>query len=202
MDTSTNPDAEEIIVSWPQRENQRYNWNLNPTMEANTEQDVIESAEPQELGIIRSAVVPAAKQTGKYVFLEHTADVQIHATGNNLKEVFGSCVVGMFAYMATLDEIGGNLEIEFDIKGNDLLDLLRVLMEECLYTFNTENFVVKQLVIKHMDLKKFTIKAVAKGGLFDATIHEQGTEVKAITFSNMIVRQKGNQAEAYVIVDI
>jgi SHS2 domain-containing protein len=44
--------------------------------------------------------------------------------------------------------------------------------------------------------------AVRRGEKFDRSRHECGTEVKAITFSAMQIRQQPGDAEVFVIVDI
>lgn len=41
-----------------------------------------------------------------------------------------------------------------------------------------------------------------KGDIFDRQQHIQGTEVKAITYSAMDVREQGEDVEVFVIVDI
>jgi SHS2 domain-containing protein len=41
-----------------------------------------------------------------------------------------------------------------------------------------------------------------RGETFALATHEQGTEVKAITYSAMQVTEKPNDAEIFVIVDI
>ena len=40
------------------------------------------------------------------------------------------------------------------------------------------------------------------GDTFDQTVHPQGTEIKAITYSNMQIHEKPERADLYVIVDI
>jgi len=48
----------------------------------------------------------------------------------------------------------------------------------------------------------FKIKAVGFGEPFDLNKHPQGTEVKAITYSNMQVHENENFSEVFVIIDI
>jgi SHS2 domain-containing protein len=43
---------------------------------------------------------------------------------------------------------------------------------------------------------------VRYGCAFDIAKHVQGTEIKAITYSNMQVHEAADKAELYVIVDI
>jgi SHS2 domain-containing protein len=47
-----------------------------------------------------------------------------------------------------------------------------------------------------------TITSTAKGEKIDVTRHTQGTEVKAITYSNMQVQEEANRCDVCVIVDI
>jgi SHS2 domain-containing protein len=48
----------------------------------------------------------------------------------------------------------------------------------------------------------FRIKAVAYGEEFQIGKHPQGTEVKAITYSNMQVHENEGKCEVFVIIDI
>lgn len=156
------------------------------------------------IGAPRTAQRPAEKQSGGWEYLDHTADIQIHSWGANMEEAFGSCIVAMFAYMVEIDEIDNELEMEFVAEGHDLPSLLFNTLDECLYIFHTENFVMKQVIFRVLSTDKFQIAAVARGGLFDATQHSHGTEVKAITYSNMQILHGDDRenVETYVIVDI
>ena len=41
-----------------------------------------------------------------------------------------------------------------------------------------------------------------RGDTFDQALHPQGTEIKAITYSNMQIHETPEKADLYVIVDI
>ena len=56
--------------------------------------------------------------------------------------------------------------------------------------------------ILEFDKEKFTIKARGVGEEFQLGKHPQGTEVKAITYSNMQIRSAGDKNDLYVIIDI
>lgn len=196
--------ANEVIkVQWEQLP-QRAMWT---TLHSSSDKNKPQQQRGQNrvsIGAPRTAHEPAEKQPGGWEYLDHTADVQIHSWGTNMEEAFGSCIVAMFAYMVEIDEIGNELEMEFVAEGHDLLSLLFNTLDECLYVFHTESFVMKQVVFRVLDTDKFQVAAVARGGLFDATRNSQGTEVKAITYSNMQVLCGNNseKVETYVIVDI
>lgn len=163
----------------------------------------LHSGHLQTIGKPHKASALAAKQPGGWKYLDHTADVQVFSWGANMGEAFGAVVVGMYGYMTELDEIDDDLEIQIAVEGHDIYSLLYAMMNECLYSFHTEQFVGKEVIVKYLDTKKWKLGAIVRGGLFDPSHHSQGTEVKAITYSNMQVIDKGKDGfETYVILDI
>lgn len=141
--------------------------------------------------------------THEYEYLDHTADIQIHAWGVDMNAAFASCAVGMFGYMCHLNEISNDLEVEISVSGHDLHSLLFNFLDECLYIFHTDSFAMVNIVVGELDTTKYTLRAIARGGTFDASRHTQGTEVKAITYSNMnITETSATRTDVHVIVDI
>jgi SHS2 domain-containing protein len=49
---------------------------------------------------------------------------------------------------------------------------------------------------------RFTITSSGKGEKMDLHKHTQGTEIKAITYSNMKISETDDQCDIWVIVDI
>lgn len=192
---------EEVIgVDWEQKP-QRARWQRKPSDTPQRPQRA--HKEGARADAIRTASAPAATPTGAWEYLDHTADVQIHAWGRSVSDAFASTVVGMFGYMVSLEEIGDDLEMSVEAEGHDWESLLFNFMDECLYAFHAESFVMKEVRISVLNANDFRIRAVARGGLFDVTKHSQGTEVKAITYSNMkIIRDNPEKADVFVIVDI
>ncbi|OQV14391.1 putative Protein archease [Hypsibius exemplaris] len=139
----------------------------------------------------------------KYEYLDHTADVQIHAWGDDLKESFEQAAVAMFGYMTEIESVDIIMEETVEAEGDDLINLLYHFLDEWLYKFSAEPFfIARKVVITEFDEEKFRIKATGYGEEFNLGKHPQGTEVKAITYSNLQVHNKDNQHEVYVIIDI
>ncbi|KAK7072645.1 Protein archease [Halocaridina rubra] len=141
--------------------------------------------------------------TCKYEYLDHTADVQIHTWGDDLKEAFEQVAIAMYGYMTEIDkvEILGKEEIEAN--GDDMESLLFHFLDECLFIFSAEPFfIARKVVITEFDKESFSIKATLYGEEFDLGKHPQGTEVKAITYASMQIYDKENQHELFVIIDI
>ena len=154
----------------------------------------------------------------KFEYLDHTADVQLHAWGDELNEAFEQVALCMFNYMTPIKGIVERLmekksvpiKKSFVMKGSDMESLMFHWLDELLFRFSTEFFVPIKLDITELDLSTWTIKANGIGDIFNSSYHTCGTEVKAITYSAMQVydtdappRANGKgKAECFVIVDI
>ena len=144
-------------------------------------------------------VYPAAG----YEYLDHPADVQIHAWGCTLTEAFEQSALAMFGYMTDLDTVDTCDTQEVSAQGHDLESLLYHFLDEFLFLFSAEPFFVASHVeVVEFDREQFRIRARGYGETFDLEKHPQGTEVKAITYSNLQVHDHEDQHEVFVIIDI
>jgi SHS2 domain-containing protein len=139
-----------------------------------------------------------------YEYLDHTADVQCHSWGSNLTKAFENMIPCMFNYMTDLTtvEIDPIETIEFTVKGHDLQSLLFAYMDEFLFRFCTDSFCPVKVEIISFNRNNFEILLKAYGELFNQAKHPQGTEIKAITYSNMQIHEGEEKSDLYVIVDI
>ena len=141
----------------------------------------------------------------KYEYLDHTADVQLHAWGNDLREAFENVAVAMFGYMTEIDTVDMKDKFSIEAEGEDMDGLLFHFLDEWLFGFSAEPFFIpRKVVITEFDKENFKIRADGYGEEFNIEKHPQGTEVKAITYSAMQIYddQEKNQHELYVIIDI
>ena len=91
-----------------------------------------------------------------YEYLDHTADVQIHAWGESTAKAFENAAIAMFAYMADLSTVDVDPSFSFDgaappptirVSGHDLLSLLFAFLDELLFRFAADNFVCREVRI-------------------------------------------------------
>ena len=147
----------------------------------------------------------------QYEYLDHTADVQIHSWGKNLKEAFEQAGVAMYGYLT--EDITSVEMTDMHVisaTADDLQSLLFHFLDELLFIFSAQPFFIgRRVSISKFDLSKFAIKATVFGEQFDLAKHPAGTEIKAITYSAMQILQKSegdqivkDKVELYVIVDI
>ncbi|XP_046667828.1 protein archease isoform X2 [Homalodisca vitripennis] len=143
------------------------------------------------------------KQNNESVNLDHTADVQIHAWGETLTEAFEQCANAMFGYMTEIEYVEMVDTQDIEAEGHDMLSLLFHFLDEFLFLFSAEPFfIARKVKILEFDKENFKIKARGFGETFEIGKHPQGTEVKAITYSNMQVHENEGKSEVFVIIDI
>lgn len=140
----------------------------------------------------------------RYEFLDHTADVQIHAWGDDLKEVFENAAIAMTAYITDISNVDIKTKETIDVEAEDLIGLLYRFLDEVLFLFNADPYLVSKRVriLEFQREPKYTIKAECYGENFSLEKHSQGTEIKAITYSAMKIIDEENRHEVYFIVDI
>ncbi|XP_054271679.1 protein archease-like [Macrosteles quadrilineatus] len=139
----------------------------------------------------------------KYEYLDHTADVQIHAWGDSLPEAFEQCANAMFGYMTEIEYVEMVDTQDIEAEGHDMLSLLFHFLDEFLFLFSAEPyFIARKVKILEFDRDNFKIQARGFGETFELGKHPQGTEVKAITYSNMQVHENDGKSEVFVIIDI
>jgi SHS2 domain-containing protein len=139
-----------------------------------------------------------------YEYLEHTADVQCHSWGATLNEAFENMIPAMFNYMTDLSlvEVCPEETITFTVSAHDMDSLLFRFMDEFLYRFHSDYFCCKRCKILDFDRQAHKVTVKAQGDVYDLAKHVQGTEIKAITYSNMQIHEKEERSDLYVIVDI
>ena len=139
----------------------------------------------------------------KYEYLDHTADIQLHSWGKTINEAFEQIGISMFGYMTELETVQYIKSFEINASGHDLNSLLFHFLDECLVTFSCEEYLLfRDIEITEFDEKNFKIKAIGYGECMDLNKHPQGTEVKAITYSAMQIKQTDDRTDCWVVVDI
>jgi SHS2 domain-containing protein len=143
-----------------------------------------------------------------YEYLDHTADVQLHSWGTTLAMALEELTIAMFGYMTKLSTIEINesdcalFGSQVQAKGQDLQSMVFHYLQEWLCIFHESGFVAKQVTVQTLDRNNFTVQSTGKGERVDWNRHAQGTEIKAVTYSNLQVVELPSRCDVYVIVDI
>uniref|UniRef100_H0X572 Protein archease n=1 Tax=Otolemur garnettii TaxID=30611 RepID=H0X572_OTOGA len=172
----------------------------NPANMAQKEEDVRDYNLTEEQKAIKAKYPPVNR---KYEYLDHTADVQLHAWGDTLEEAFEQCAMAMFGYMTDTGTVEPLQTVEVETQGDDLQSLLFHFLDEWLYKFSADEFFIPRVSkgFSFLLSKQFHLLKYRWGEEFSLSKHPQGTEVKAITYSAMQVYNE-EKPEVFVIIDI
>ncbi len=146
----------------------------------------------------------------KFEYLDHPADIVLHAWGIDIPEALSNLARCMFGYITSLDSITINERQSEEhgtnstCQGHDLHSLVYSFLDEWLFVFHDTGFVPKEIMISQfrVGVDGWRIVSSGKGEIMDISRHPQGTEVKAITYSGMRVEEKYDRCDVYVTVDI
>ena len=142
----------------------------------------------------------------KYQFIPHTADIKFKAFGNSLEEVFENSALALTNIMCK-DNIKGKRRKALIIVGHDKENLLYEFLEEFLFLVETKGFLLSR--VENMSIEKededdekseYRLECELIGDAnskYDIEGH-----VKAITYSDMFVKEHNGNWISQVVVDV
>lgn len=138
---------------------------------------------------------PDILEGARYEYLDHTADVQLHSWGDNLPSALEQLALAMFGYMTRLPSIAFDERSSDEVashvvaRGHDLHSMVFAFLDEWLFVFHDTGFVAREVEIVQFDRDCWQITSRGRGEILNLDKHPQGTEVKAITYSNMQIQE-------------
>ncbi|MFQ5707518.1 MAG: archease [bacterium] len=136
----------------------------------------------------------------KYLPIDHTADAGLKVFGCDLADLFCNAALGMFAMISNLETVHSTCEMRLRVEATDLAALLLNWLSELNYRFLTERMVFKNFQID--EIGPTALLARVQGEELDLDRHELYTEIKAVTYHKLYVRETVQGWEAQVIFDL
>ena len=140
-----------------------------------------------------------------FEFLDHTADLEFVSCGETLESCFENAALALFSAILNLDSVEIKKDKKIEVKAPDLEILLHNWLDELLFLFSTDGLVFKDFKIKidkNRGYDEYRLTGVVHGEHLDLKKHRIETEVKAITYHDMLIEQKEDKWFARVICDI
>lgn len=139
----------------------------------------------------------------RYEFIEHTGDIGIRAYGSTLKELFINAAQGLFDAIADLSTVGMTTQTEIEVSAESLEELMVAWLDELNFRHEVEEIFFGQVEIREISEAPYRLVAAAYGEPVDFTKHVVYTEIKSITYHQLIVEQTpDNRWLAQVIFDL
>jgi SHS2 domain-containing protein len=136
----------------------------------------------------------------RFEILDHTADIGIIVRGENLKALFENAGKGFFHLITDLRKVKRRVERRVNIGGESLDRLMVDWLSELLYLHDVENLLFRGFEVDSVG--EDGLKAIVKGEPFQEGIHVIKTEVKAVTYHQIEVRQENGRWRAQIIFDL
>jgi SHS2 domain-containing protein len=143
-------------------------------------------------------------KTGKFEFLEHTADVYVAAHGVNLAEAFENAALAMFEVMTDTAKVTATEEDSVVVEAEDEYALLYSWLEALLVKFEVNRMLYSKFKISNLEetADGFKLTATVWGEKFDAAKHTQRVAVKAVTYHRMEIIKTLGKVTLEFILDI
>ena len=133
----------------------------------------------------------------KFEFLEHTADIKFQAFGKTREEVFINCALALSNVLYDR-KIREKKTYKIKAQGDDNESLLYNFLEELLFLFDTENFLLSS--VKEIKIKDNKITAKLTGD--NSEKYEIKTYIKSPTYNDMFIKKEGGWWVAQVVMDV
>ena len=139
----------------------------------------------------------------RYEYLEHTGDIGIRAYGDTLEELFINAAQGLLEAIADLSTVDTTTQTEIEVSAESLEELMVAWLDELNFRHEVEEIFFRTVEIRQISEAPCRLAAVAYGEPVDFTKHLVYTEIKSITYHQLIVEQTlENRWMAQVIFDL
>jgi SHS2 domain-containing protein len=140
--------------------------------------------------------------TPDYTLLDHTADLGIKIRGTDPIDLFENAGRALIHLILMIKSPGKTTPLKLSLSGDDLADLMVRWLGEILYLFEGENLVVTSINIGALSPSPPSLEAALDTTPFDPQMHEILMEIKAVTYHQIEVVNKGDMWESSVIFDL
>jgi SHS2 domain-containing protein len=140
-----------------------------------------------------------ANESG-FEFLDHTADVKLHAWGPSLEALFRAALDGFYQLLGDLHLTDDTEPVTIDVEASDPTYLLHDWLAELLYVFDTDGRQITDIEFVAMTPQRVTVTGAARQIDGDRSNFDAG--VKAVTYHGLDVRFEDGRYDATVILDL
>lgn len=135
-----------------------------------------------------------------YRIIDHTADLGIAFTGKTRGNLFKKAALALTDLLTDTSRLHAEYTETLSITGLDIEDLLINWLREILYLWNGKRVFAVDIDIS--DISDITITACISLAVYDPNHHKIHREIKAVTYHQAEVVEKGGQWSAQVIFDV
>lgn len=141
------------------------------------------------------------KNLQKFLFLDHTADVRLRASGEDLAELFKNAALGFFSLLSDFEKVRPFKSYSIASSGTDRESLLVSFLSELIYQFDAFQILFSEVEIRRFDERAFTIEALARGEKYDPLRHVIRSSIKGVTYHGLKIEHEESWT-AEIVLDV
>jgi SHS2 domain-containing protein len=148
----------------------------------------------------------------RFEVVEHTADIGVRAYGRTLADAYAQTARGMYSLMTDLGTVRPAEERKLEVAAPDRESLLTEWLLELLYLTESEGLLFSRFTVEIDEAAgpashdgpapPLMLRATVSGEPLDATRHEFGLEIKAVTWHRLEVSESTRGYQTQVIFDV
>jgi SHS2 domain-containing protein len=139
---------------------------------------------------------------GAYDFLPHTADAKFRAYGKTLEEAFRNSARAMFALITDIEKVKGKKKVAVRVKAKRRDSLLFDFLDRLLFLLDTKGLLLHDVEDVKIREEKgvLVLTGTVVGDHYKR--YETHGDVKAVTYSDMAIKEEKGGWACQVVVDL
>lgn len=136
----------------------------------------------------------------RYEQIPHTADIAIRVYGKDVRELFINAAYGMFDIIADLEGMKNSTSQKINVEAPSQEELLVFWLDELLYNFYTKGIIFSEFDIGFLNGHRLT--AQVHGRHLVENKNRLKTEIKAVTYHNLKIREGDGGYTVEIVFDV
>lgn len=136
----------------------------------------------------------------RFEYFEHTADIGVIGSGKTMADAFESTAYGMFSIVADIAKYSPTQTKTITVTGTDDVVLLERFLSSLIVLFESESVLPLDFEITEISMGRLTCWVSVRP--IGDDIEWLGPEIKAVTYHQMAVENKGDEWMARAIFDV
>lgn len=136
----------------------------------------------------------------KFELLNHTADAGLQAWGKSEEEMFKNAALGMFSIMTNLKNVEVRESLDLEVEAENKEELLAAWLKELLYQSAAKQVLFKEFYFEY--LNETRLRVICYGERINPKKHRLKTEIKAVTYHQLKIKQENSLWAGQVFFDL
>ena len=137
-----------------------------------------------------------------FEYIEHTADLRFKSYGRTLGECFSNAAKAMFTAIVAPSSVKAEQVKTIKLSSPKLELLMHDYLSEILFYFEDEGLLFSDFEVEVKENKGYALTGILSGEKYEPKRHVILTEIKAVTYHEMKIKEEKGIWSAEILCDI